>query len=169
MSIFLQRREKLFSKMLDNSASIFFAGVTKTANEDAELPFVVNKNFYYLTGIDQPGSVLLLVKGLGENKTYLFIDEYNAVKEKWTGKKLTPAEASEISTISNISSNATLDTFLSMILSNEATEYGIINKLYIDLTPEIKIDSQTSTKDLAEAINKKKDFVEIINVKPILT
>ena len=86
MSIFLQRREKLFSKMLDNSASIFFAGVTKTANEDAELPFVVNKNFYYLTGIDQPGSVLLLVKGLGENKTYLFIDEYNAVKEKWTGK-----------------------------------------------------------------------------------
>jgi Xaa-Pro aminopeptidase len=169
MSIFLQRREKLFSKMLDNSASIFFAGVTKTANEDAELPFVVNKNFYYLTGIDQPGSVLLLVKGLGENKTYLFIDEYNAVKEKWTGKKLTPAEASEISSISNISSNATLDTFLSMILSNEATEYGIINKLYIDLTPEIKIDSQTSTKDLAEAINKKKDFVEIINVKPILT
>ena len=48
MSIFLQRREKLFSKMLENSACILFAGVNKTANEDAELPFVVNKNFYYL-------------------------------------------------------------------------------------------------------------------------
>lgn len=169
MSEFTLRREKLFSKMKDNSCAVIFSGVSKISNEDAFLPFEVNRNFYYLTGIKQEGSVLLLVKGLGEEKTYLFIDEYNELKEKWTGKKLTPSEASEISNIENINSNKTLDTFLSLVLTKEANEYGNINSVYLDLSPEIKIEERTSTQDLKEGINKKHSDVEVIDIKPILT
>ena len=91
-----------FEQMKDNSIAIFFSGVSKVASEDEYLPFCVNKNFFYLTNIKQEHSALLLIKGIGERREYLFIDPYSELKEKWTGKRLTPDKASAISDIKNI-------------------------------------------------------------------
>ena len=71
MSEFDVRRNKLLEKMEDNSIALVFAGTSKITSEDEYFPFVVNRNFYYLTGITQENSVLMLVKCLGEN---LFIN-----------------------------------------------------------------------------------------------
>ena len=77
MSEFENRRKKVFDQMKDNSVAIFFSGVSKISSEDETLPFVANKNFFYLTNIKQEHSALLLIKGIGERRTYLFIDPYN--------------------------------------------------------------------------------------------
>lgn len=169
MAEFTLRRTKLFQKMKENSCALIFAGVSKIANEDAFLPFVINKNFYYLTGIEQEGSVLLLVKSLGEEKTYLFIEEYSEFKEKWTGKRLTAEEARDISSINNINYKNTLDSFLSLVLTNENNQYGAIDTLYLDLSPEILIQESTSTKDLSIGVSKKMPHITVENIKPILT
>ena len=66
------RRKNVFDQMKDNSIAIFFSGVSKISSEDETLPFVPNKNFFYLTNIKQKHSALLLIKGIGERKTYLF-------------------------------------------------------------------------------------------------
>ena len=87
------RRKKVFDLMKDNSIAILFSGVSKVASEDEYLPFVANKNFFYLTNIEQEHSALLLIKGIGERKVYLFIDPYSELKEKWTGKRLTTDNA----------------------------------------------------------------------------
>ena len=100
------RRNKLFDLMKENSVAIIFAGTSKIATEDEYYPFVVNNCFYYLTEIQQENSVLLLIKGVGEKKVYLFVDEYNELKEKWTGKRLTYEQASKISGIENVYSSA---------------------------------------------------------------
>ena len=92
MAEFELRRNKLFEKMEENSIALIFAGVSKVSSEDEFLPFVVNRHFYYLTGIEQENSVLMLVKSFGENKAYLFIDPYDPVKERWTGKRINPSE-----------------------------------------------------------------------------
>ena len=76
------RRKKVFNQMKDNSVAILFSGVSKVASEDEYLPFCVNKNFFYLTNIEQEHSALLLIKSLGERKAYLFVDPYNELKEK---------------------------------------------------------------------------------------
>ena len=65
MAEFDVRRKKVFDQMKDNSVAIFFSGVSKIASEDEYLPFVVNKNFYYLTGIKQEHSALMLIKAIG--------------------------------------------------------------------------------------------------------
>lgn len=163
MSEFAQRREKLLDMMEPNSAAIIFSGVSKITSEDEYYPFIVNRNFYYLTGIKQENSVLLLIKGLGENKEYLFIDPYDPVKERWTGKRITPDEAKETSNIKNVYFNASLDGILSLTLSKEG-QYGIIKYFYIDLTPEIKIDNDKYTTDFADQIKKDHPELEIINV-----
>ena len=79
------RRNKLFGMLDDNSVTILFSGVSKRKSGDEDYPFTVNKNFYYLTGIDQENSVLMLVKNEEEKSTYLFVDDKDEKKEKWIG------------------------------------------------------------------------------------
>ena len=99
---FESRREKLFSMMEDNSLLVLFSGVGKVKSADEDYDFEVNRNFYYLTGIEQEDSVLFMVNAYGERKTFLFISPFDKNKEKWYGKRLTPKEASDISGINNV-------------------------------------------------------------------
>ena len=55
-----KRRENLFQMMRENSVAVLFSGVSKIASEDEFLPFVVNNNFFYLTGITQEHSMVHL-------------------------------------------------------------------------------------------------------------
>ena len=50
---YILRRNKLFNLLDDNSVSIIFSGISKIKSGDQNHEFVPNKNFYYLTGIDQ--------------------------------------------------------------------------------------------------------------------
>ena len=140
MSELSSRRENLFSLMKENSVAIIHSGVSKIASEDELYPFVVNNCFFYLTEIKQEHSVLMLIKGIGAKKVYLFIDEYNELKEKWLGKKLNYNEASQIADIQNVYSMNNFQNMLDLALSNQENQYGKISTLYMDLTPELKIE-----------------------------
>ena len=70
-----QRRQRVLNQLPDGSIAVLFAGVAPHCSADAVYDFEVNRNFYYLTGIEQDNSILLLVKAEGESKEYLFIDE----------------------------------------------------------------------------------------------
>lgn len=159
------RRSKLFDLMENNSVAIVYAGKPKISSEDEFYPFNVNKNFFYLTGICQENSILLLVKGLADNKKYLFIDEYNPVKEKWTGKRLSNDEAAKISNISNVYTLDNFDSILELALDNT---YGEIKNLYLDLSNELKIGDSYSTQNFANDLKEKYPKLEIKNIYPSL-
>ena len=163
------RRDRLFDLMKENSVAIIFSGVSKIATEDEAYPFVVNNSFYYLTEIQQEHSVLVLIKGIGERKEYLFVDEYNELKEKWTGKRLTYQEASVISGLDNVYSMNNFDNMLSLALSKENNQYGNIKNIYIDLTPEVKIDENKSTQIFASEITSQYKGLEVLDIKPLIT
>lgn len=164
MKEFANRREKLLAQMDENSVCLLFSGVPKIINEDAFYDFVGNTNFRYLTGIEQDNSMLLLIKSVTGNHVYLFVDEYNEVKEKWTGKRLTFDEARHISGVENVNSTSTLDSMLSLAVAKEDNQYGAIRTLYLDLSPEIKIRQATSTNDLAKAIQAKYDYLRVKDI-----
>ncbi len=168
MSEFENRRKKVFDQMKDNSVALFFSGVSKIASEDEYLPFVVNKNFYYLTGIKQEHSALMLIKAIGERRAYLFIDPYSELKEKWTGKRLTPEQAIYISGLNSVYTSDNLETMLSLALTNENNQYGDIDCVYLDLTsPEQKLKEGMFMNDLSVKIQL--DYQKnIIDSYPIL-
>ena len=99
---FSQRREKIYQSIDDNSVLILFAGAAPKKSADENYDFVVNKNFYYLTGITQESSILLAYKQDGIINECLFILEQDENIEKWTGKRLKVEEAKEISGIKNV-------------------------------------------------------------------
>ena len=164
-----KRRENLFSLMRENSVAIIFSGVSKIASEDEFYPFVVNNSFFYLTNIPQEHSVLLLIKGIGEKKCYLFIDEYNELKEKWTGRRLSFEEAEQLSGLQNVYSSDNFLNMLDLALTRENNQYGSIQNLYLDLSPEIKIDDAKSTISFRDELEAKYSGLSTLDVKPLIT
>ena len=161
------RRNKLFNLLDDNSVTIIFSGVCRKKSADENYDFVPNKNFYYLTGIEQENSILLLIKNDGEKQSYLFVDEKDEKIEKWIGYKLTLKEARDISGVDNVAVRTTFDgKMLAFFDSNDAT-HERISKFYLDLEPELKIgeskSTQTYQKEL-EVVHK----LEVCDVGPMI-
>lgn len=163
------RRKNVFDQMKDNSVAIFFSGVSKITSEDEYFPFVVNKNFFYLTNIKQEHSALMFVKGIGERKVYLFIDPYSELKEKWTGKRLTVDNALALSDIKNIYTTDNFETMLSLALSNDNNQYGNIDCIYLDLgSPEQKLKEDFFMRDLYTKLKVEYMDKEIVDIYPIM-
>lgn len=166
---FEARRQRLFDMMDSGSALLVFSGVPKVSSADEDLPFEVNRNFYYLTGIAQEGSALLLINSEGEMQEFLFILPFDAKKEKWYGKRLTPLEANVISGISNVLMSNTLAGKIEAIFNPSIRQYGEVDQLYLDLDREIKIADATSTKQYKEQFSLLFPEVKVADCYPLIT
>ena len=163
------RRNNLVDLLEENSVAVVFAGVPKINSEDEYYPYQSNRHFYYLTNIDQENSILLIIKEIGQVKTYLFIDEYSELKEKWTGRRLTDEEAKELSNIDTVYHTSDFETIFDMALKEKDNQYGHISKLYLDFTPELKIKDAYSTLDLKKDVEEKYPHIAIKNIYPLIT
>src|SRR5574344_564080 len=150
---FKDRRAKLYQIMDDNSVLLLYCGVSKKMSYDDNYDFLANRNFYYLTNIEQEGSILLVTKSDNIITEYLFISEYDAVKEKWTGIRLTSEEACKLSGINNVLYLNTFDAQLGMVLERKEHVYGYFDKLYLDLEPELKVGDSTTTHEIKERLS----------------
>lgn len=87
-------RRAAFREMLPkNSVGIFFASQVRLRNNDVDYYYAQSKNFYYLTGFEEPNSLLLVFKEpvtiLGKTGTeFLFVQPRDPMREMWTGKLL---------------------------------------------------------------------------------
>lgn len=101
----------------------------KTADEKYQ--FTPNRNFYYLTGIDEENHILVLSKFSGKIKEYLFIKEVDPIIEKWEGRTIRKEEVLEICDIEDVRYLGEFNNFIDKIISvNEE-----IN-IYLDLEKE---------------------------------
>ena len=149
---YAQRREKIYNSIEDNSVVILFAGAAPKRSADENYEFVVNRNFYYLTGIKQECSIFLAYKQDGIVTDYLFILEENENIEKWTGRRLKVDEAREISGINNVLDLTSYHSELDLILSKKKIGIEKLNTLYLDLEPNNLLDDNKTTKVIAEEL-----------------
>ena len=163
-----QRRNKVLDELPDGSLAVLFAGVAPHRSADEAYDFEINKNFYYLTGIDQENSVLLLVKAEGESKVYLFIDEKDEKVEKWLGIKMTAEEATKLSGIDNVLVRSAFEGKLDVSLSKDMSHFGEIKNVYLDLEKELKIDECKSTNEFSKEVKKQYPHVEILDIHDIV-
>ena len=83
-----KRRESLLKKLKDNSIAIISSANQKIRSNDTEYIFRQSSNFYYLSGLNEDSSVLVLVKKGGKNKSYLFLKDNDKLTTLWLGKSL---------------------------------------------------------------------------------
>lgn len=99
---YINNRKKYYNNIKDNSLTVLSSGCVLRRSADEDFDFEIDKNFYYLTGINQAEVLLILLKKNNEIKEILFIEENDPIKIKWVGAKLYPNEASDISGIEEV-------------------------------------------------------------------
>jgi Xaa-Pro aminopeptidase len=102
--IFIQNRRRFTEKLDNNSIAIFNSNDQYPANGDALLKFKQNADLFWLTGIEQEDSMLILFPDNPDPKyrEVLVLVRPNELKEKWDGHRLRANEASRISGIKTI-------------------------------------------------------------------
>ena len=103
-SLFVSNREKFMSEMQKNSMAIFNSNDVMPTNADGTMPFRQNNDLFWLSGVDQEESILLLFPN-HEDKTkreVLFLKETNQHIAIWEGQKLSKKDAFETSGISTV-------------------------------------------------------------------
>lgn len=123
---FSGNRKRLLERLPCNTIVVVFAGAVVKMSVDNDYPFFANRNFYYLTGIEQEDSVLVLYKSAeGKAETRLFVQPYDAHRERWVGKRLTKEEASKLSGCEEILYLSELDTYITPFLADSSIHIAL--------------------------------------------
>jgi Xaa-Pro aminopeptidase len=101
---FAANRQRLYAKLPPNSVVIVHANDVLPTNADGSLPFIQNSDQFYLSGIDQEETILILFPDAADPKQreMLFVRETNETIAVWEGEKLTKAQATERSGIQRV-------------------------------------------------------------------
>jgi Xaa-Pro aminopeptidase len=102
--IFIKNRERFTSRMQKNSIAIFVSNDEVPDNGDSIYKFKQNSDVYWLSGITQEDSMVVLFPDNPDPKyrEVLVLVRPNELKEKWDGKRLRVKEAQAISGIQTI-------------------------------------------------------------------
>ncbi len=163
-----KRRELFLEKMKNNSVAILYSGTLMKASADQTHPFEVNRNFYYLTGIRQPDSMLIMVKIAGNTNTFLFIDEVDPNRVKWTGKMLSVSDANEISGIKDVLFTKHFESKVELLLDCQKNAYGRIENIYLDLENGLFVTREKTTKDIAFEMSKRYFGLSVEDAYPLI-
>ncbi len=158
-NFFVTNRQKLGDVISQNSIAIFFAGQAPYKSADETYQFTPNRNFYYLTGIDEEKVIMVMVNINGKVSEMLFIQENDSVMAKWVGETISEDKAKEVSGIEDIK-------FLKDFESTIASYFDrfSIDNLYLDLERQEFNIPQTSSQNFAVDIMKRYPYVTVKNI-----
>ena len=88
-------RKSLYQKLEAGSLVVVFSGHAPIKTNDENYPFFTNRNFLYLTGIEQENIVLMTYVGEGTIEETLYLLPPDAFAERWTGRRIKEEEAEE--------------------------------------------------------------------------
>lgn len=116
------RREAVLEKMKPGSIAILYSGIEVHVSADEYAHFEASRNFFYLTGLRREKMALVLDKAAEPAKITLFIEEADPTMERWYGRKVTVAEAKEISGIGDVQFIDALDGAIDQKMTREDVE-----------------------------------------------
>jgi len=108
-------RKGAMDRIGEKGILILWAAEPRNYAGDVDWPYRQENDFFYLTGITQPGSMLVMIPGAAI-KEILFMPPSNPRRESWTGHILTPAEGHAISGIETIWDARNFPAFLSTLM-----------------------------------------------------
>ena len=102
--IFIQNRKRFIARMDKNAIAIFNSNDELPYNGDALHPFAQNSDLFWLSGIEQEDTMVILFPDNPDPKyrEVLVLVRPNELKEKWTGHQFRKSEAQQISGMATI-------------------------------------------------------------------
>ena len=176
---FKSNRENFSNLMKNNSMAIISAKKSQQGTLPAD--FVQKGNFFYLTGLKIPNSILLFSKNDKKTDELLFIERNIPEYEVWIGKKMSQKQASEISGIKKIYYLDEFSRYLHLIaIQSETCYYDYeTSSIQFDISTELLKLSQIrqhyptlkieKSSTLLTKLRNKKHKSEIENIKKAIS
>lgn len=164
-NLFIQNRQRFARQMRSESLAIFQTNDKMPRNGDQYFPFRQNSDFFYLTGIDQPESVLLLYPDASREdyKEILFIKKGDALSQIWEGQRYTKKEARDISGIQKVMWIQQLPTIQQNLIHQA-------KRIYVNENENLSVQAEIQTRDIriAKEIRERYPFHKYHRSQPIL-
>jgi len=140
--LFVENRTQFARRLLPNSLALFNSSDIMPKSADGVQPFVQQTDFFYLSGIDQEESMLVLYPGAPEEKhrEILFLRKTSEEIAVWEGQKYSKDEARDVSGVQSV---FWLDDFetVSRPLFLQA------DHLYLNTNEHSRADTSVETRD----------------------
>lgn len=161
--LFKKNRAKFLAKMDSNSIAVFNSNDNYPVSADTTLPYEQHRDLFYLTGINQEKTVLMLATIDSIINEFLFITKPNETMIHWEGKKLNHESAYEISGIKNVLWADDLEMKVDELMNFATTIYINNNEHY-----RAKVETETREERFNKWIKKKYSKKNFKKSNPIL-
>lgn len=163
--LFIKNRKSFSEKMEKNFLSVFNSNDIMPTNADGTMPFRQNNDLFWLSGIDQEESILIIFPENDNKKEreILFLKETSDLIAVWEGAKLSKDEAFKTSGIQSVYWLSELDNKLNQLINQ-------CDGIYLNKNTHSRATSEVETRDdrFRKKISKKYSFKKIKEVSPIM-
>jgi Xaa-Pro aminopeptidase len=138
----MKNRQQFIEKLKPNSIAVFNSNDTYPVSADSTLPFEQHRDIFYLTGIDQEETIVILFPDSKDSKKreLVFVRETNEHISVWEGHKLTKKETSDLSGIANVQWTSVFEKIF-LELAGQATH------IYINTNEHYRAKVETQTRE----------------------
>ena len=140
--LFVANRAKFIQHMTSNTLAVFNSNDIYPISSDATMPFQQHRDIFYLSGVDQEESILVLFPTASNpaHREVLFLRETNETIAIWEGEKLTKAKAFETSGIKTV---YWLNQFPTIFKQLMAEAQGI----YLNTNEHLRANTEVETRE----------------------
>ena len=130
--LFIKNRKNFLGRMKPNSIAFFNSNDIYPISADSTLPFEQHRDIFYLSGVDQEESVLMLCPGCTDQnfREVLFLKETDEHIAVWEGPKLNKKQAFETSGIKSVFWLDEMENIIDKVMDECETIYYNHNEHY---------------------------------------
>lgn len=157
-SFHVANRRQLKESLGGQSLAILAAGRAPRRTADENYPFFANRNFFYLTGIEQENAILLMYQDGDQARDILFLPPRDSMIERWNGKRLGSEEGTALSGLTEIEFLASFEGIVSDLAARQPI------RIWLDAGAE-----NAQAAEIRQTVEKYCGGCEIADLAPLMT
>ncbi len=141
-TLFIENRKKLAASLPEGSIAVLVSNDIMPSNADGSMGFKQNSDLFYLTGVDQEETTLVLFPGAANpaHREILFLRETNEHIAVWEGAKLSKEEAQQRTGISTVKWNQEFKNLFRACMAEAET-------VYLNRNEHIRASTEVQTRE----------------------
>lgn len=164
-NLFIKNRKNFMAQMQPSSLAVFNSNDIYPVSADSTLPFEQHRDIFYLSGVDQEESILVLFPDCPKEKhrEILFLKETNEHIAIWEGEKLTKERALEVAGIKTVYWLQDMEKIMFELMTQCDTVYINTNEHY-----RASVETETREDRFSKWLKAKYPAHRVAKSNPIL-
>ena len=163
--LFIKNRKKFMEQMAPNSLAVFNSNDIYPISSDSTIPFQQHRDIFYLSGVDQEESILVLFPGACNpaQREVLFLKETDEHIAVWEGEKLTKEAAFERTGVKTVYWLSQWEQVFNQMMAEAET-------IYLNTNEHLRANTEVQTREdrFIEWVKKKYPAHQVKKSAPIL-